>query len=167
MKEFFLKNTIAKFGTILGLYFVAQAIILFNMGLYFDQGIIPSILSLIITTALVFLGIKEQKDKVEEFKIPTALKTGITIAFVAGVIYIAYSLLFVYNIQPDIIDQTVAITKTKLEGQGMSAEDVQKSLEMTREAFIPSMILGILLFNVFIGFIISLISGVLLKSKTN
>lgn len=165
MKNFFLENTIAKYGTLLGLYFVLQAIVLFNLGMYFDQGTIPSILSLIITTGVIFLSIKEQKGKIEELQIVNALKTGITVAFVAGVVYIAYSLLFVYSIEPGIIEESVAITRTKLEAQGMAEEDIAKSVEMTREAFIPSMILGILLFNVFIGFIISLISGIILKPK--
>ncbi|MDB4297793.1 DUF4199 domain-containing protein [Flavobacteriaceae bacterium] len=165
MTSYFNKNSNLKIGSILGLYFVAQALVLYNLGLYFDKNATLSIISILISIALIVFGVKQNKLNHETYQVMHALKAGISISIIGAVIYIAYSLLFIYNIAPNVIEESINQSRILLTEKGMAPEDVEKSVEMTRSAFIPSMILGILLFNVFLGFVVSLISGIFFKTR--
>lgn len=164
-KNILTSNSTTKLGILLGLYLVAQALVVYNLGLYFEKNIAVSIISMVVTFGAIFIGIRQVYLKNIEGGMMSIIKTGITISFIAAVVYVAYSLLFVYSFKPEIIDLSLDQSRTLLEERNMPEEDIAKSLEMTRQAFMPSMILGILLFNVFFGFIASIVSGFFLKLK--
>lgn len=165
MKDFFSKQPILSFGSLLGLFIVAHSLILNALNLQLKPSITASVISLVVTTGIIFLGVFTFKKQSDSFSIGNGLKIGISISVLGAIIYIAYMFLYIYSINPNFINESLEITKHTLLKKGLKPTEINKSLATTRNAFVPSMILSILIFNVFIGFIVSFISSLLLKSK--
>ena len=97
------KNIMINYGLYLGLASILFHVILFALGKHLEQDWKVSVISLVISTVLIVLGIKKYKEVNNGIlTFGQGLKTGIGIAMVSSVVYIVYTLIFMNFISPRI-----------------------------------------------------------------
>ena len=88
-----------------------------------------------------------------------------TTAIVAALILI-YTFIAVKFLFPDMVDQAIAMTKTKMESQkNLSDEQIQQSLDMVKNNFLVFAVIGIVVGFAIIGAVSSLIGAALAKKN--
>ena len=163
------KSVMLNYGIILGF-----AGIILNLGLYaFGNVYKPhwlfAILGIGVTIAIIVLGIKKFKTQNSGFlKLGEALKIGLGIALISGIIGVIYMLIFANFIEPEHYKNIVeAQMNAALEiNPDMSEDQIeasQKMLNMTSGPAIGSAIA--IIGSLFMGFIISLIGGLIMKKS--
>lgn len=95
-----------------------------------------------------------------------ALKLGMGVAVISGLIAIVYTYVLINFLDPDTIEKTLEVTQNKIleENPEFSQEQLDGMKEMQRKfsgiGFLSAIIL---VFSLFFGFIISLITGLILR----
>jgi len=160
-------NKIAlNYGLILGFASILFHVILFALGKHLEQDWKNMVISLVITTVIVVLGIKKFKETNNGFlSLGQGLKTGIAIALISTVIYIIYTLLFMNVIAPESMEQALEIARQKLlDNPAMSEDQIEQAIEMQKKFSGPAFLIPVMLiFSLFIGFVISLIASLIMK----
>jgi hypothetical protein len=99
-----------------------------------------------------------------------SLKTGVGISLVSGVISSLYSIILVYIIDPDFIEKTLEFQKKIMleKNKNLTLENANKMVDLQKKLTGPLTSSGfIIIFNLFIGFVVSLIGGLIFnKSKS-
>ena len=155
-----------------GIYLAGLSILLhvslFAMGKHLEQDWKVTVLGIAITAVLIVLGIKKYKEANGGLlTLGQGLKTGISIVLISTVIYIIYTMLFMYVIAPDTMEQGLEIARQKLEeNPNMSEEQIEGALEMQKKFSSPGILAAVMLiFSLFIGFVISLIASLAMQKK--
>ncbi|WP_299115084.1 DUF4199 domain-containing protein [uncultured Winogradskyella sp.] len=168
-----MKNTVLKFGG----YGLILGAVVFGLALTFGDGLsyttqeIIGYGSMVASLSFVYFGIKHYRDKVNDGKVSfgKALLIGLLIsAFVGfGVGIIDY--LYTTVINPDFAEEYLTKTIESYEALYSGEELAAKKAELTKqmEDYGGSGFMATLMFItvVLIGFIISLISGLILQRK--
>jgi small-conductance mechanosensitive channel len=97
-----------------------------------------------------------------------ALKTGVGTALISALIISIYTVIVIQYLDPEFIDKSIEYQKQKLiqEDPEIPLDDVNKMFEMQKEFSGPFIISGfIIILNLFIGFLISLIVGLIVKKS--
>ncbi len=152
-----MKNSILKFGV----YSLITALVLFLAGLYFGQDLsfstqaVIGYASMVVSLIFVFFGIKYYRDKENNGSVSfgKALLIGIVISLFAGVGFAIIDYIYTTSINPDFFENY----KAAMIADGYEGE-------------IPNYTSGFMAFIMFatvlvIGFIISLISALILQRK--
>ena len=168
-----MKNTVIKFG----LYALISGFLLFGlpfflgMGVDYDYGELIGYTSMILSLLFVFFGIKHYRDKVNEGKISLgkAIAIGMLIALFSAIGVAVFDYIYTSYINPDFASEYLEYSIKKME-ETLSAEEVKlKTAELTQQMEdygSPSFMAFMMFVSVMIlGFIISLISGLILQSK--
>jgi len=132
-----------------------------------DQKI--GIVSLAINLILIILGLVAfKKANGGYISLAQALKTGLGIALIAGIIAVTYQLILVTVLDPDTIQKTIdfQMEKIRMEQPELPAETLDQIESMQRKFTSPWMMVAIgLVFSLFIGFVFSLIGGLIIKKS--
>lgn len=168
-----MKNTVIKFG----LYALISGFVLFGlpfflgMGVDFDYGELIGYTSMILSLLFVYFGIKHYRDKVNSGKVSLgkAIKIGMLIALFSAVGVAVFDYIYTSQINPDFASEYLEYSVKKME-ETLSAEEVKvKTAELTQQMEdygSPSFMAFMMFASVMIlGFIISLISGLILQRK--
>jgi hypothetical protein len=168
-----MKNTVIKFG----LYALISGFVLFGlpfflgMGVDFDYGELIGYTSMILSLLFVYFGIKHYRDKVNEGKISLgkAIAIGMLIALFSAIGVAVFDYIYTSYINPDFASEYLEYSIKKME-ETLSAEEVKlKTAELTQQMEdygSPSFMALMMFVSVMIlGFIISLISGLILQRK--
>ena len=162
-----LKSYILQYGLLLGGISVVFALMLFFLDMHYTQESSVGIISIIITIAVIVLGqYNFRKDNNGFLSFGEALKLGVGIALISSIIGVTYQVLLVTVIDPDTIPKMITIAENQLYESypEMSQEQIDQMLEMQNKFITPKMMAAFgLIGGVFIGFIISLITGLILK----
>ena len=162
-----LKSYILQYGLLLGGISVVFALMLFFLDMHYTQESSVVIISIIITIAVIVLGqYNFRKDNNGFLSFGEALKLGVGIALISSIIGVTYQVLLVTVIDPDTIPKMITIAENQLYESypEMSQEQIDQMLEMQNKFITPKMMAAFgLIGGVFIGFIISLITGLILK----
>lgn len=162
-----LKSNILQYGFLLGGISVVFALMLFFLDMHYTQESSVGIISIIITFAVIVLGqYNFRKDNDGFLSFGEALKLGVGIALISSIIGVTYQVLLVTVIDPDTIPKMITIAENQLYESypEMSQEQIDQMLEMQNKFITPKMMAAFgLIGGVFIGFIISLITGLILK----
>lgn len=159
------KKIIINYGLVLGVISVFIGLIQYALGIHLEQnwGIISvSFLSVIV---LVILGIKKFKDTNNGFlSWGQAVKIGVGIAVISGLIGAFYQYIFVNFIEPDFIELMAEKQEIMLLEQGYSEEQVEMSLKMSKKFQGPLLTtaMSIIAAAIF-GFIIAAIGGAIMN----
>jgi len=159
-------NKIAlNYGLILGFAGILQGLIFYAMGKTYDNDWYKSVISIVIMAVIIFLGIKEyRKNNDGLLSLGQGIKTGLGIVLIGAVISVIYTLIFANFIEPGFIDHIVELQKQQfLENPNMTDEMIETMSENTRKYFWPFTIGMIFIFSLFLGFIVSLISSLIMK----
>jgi len=160
-------KTALQFGIILGIVSILISVIIYALGMAYDQDWKTGMIGFLAMIIIIFLGIKKYKEFNGGFlTLGEALKTGITIALIGAIISVIYSYVFMNFIEPDFIANTMAGAEEKMleRNPNLTDEQIEQALSFSRKMMSPGIMSQIgLLWSVFLGFIISLISGLILK----
>ena len=160
------KKIALNYGLILGLISILFHVILFALGKHLDQDWKMSVLSIAITAVVTVLGIKKFKESNNGLlSLGQGLKTGIAIVMISAVVYIIYTMIFMFVISPESAEHALEIARQKLmENPSMTDEIIEQSLEMQKKFSAPAFLIPIMLImSLFIGFVISLIATLIMK----
>jgi predicted ABC-type sugar transport system permease subunit len=137
------------------------------MDMTYDQSsVIQAIQTLIPASAAVIAIITFKKDNNGLLALKQAIKLGVGVFLVAGIIGLAYFTLFINFIEPDFISNTAALQADALrEAQPTLDEDIIEMQQTNTEKFFYISYPVILILNVFLGLIVGLLTGLFTKKS--
>ncbi|WP_439128482.1 DUF4199 domain-containing protein [Polaribacter sp.] len=161
------KNTILNYGVYLGLATVIISLVKYAMGSLYAQEYYSGILGLIFMIAFIVLGIKKYKaDNGGFISFGQSVKIGIGIAMISAVINIVYLLLLTNVLEPDFAVNSIEAQKIMMaDSFGMTEGQIEEATKNSLDNFNLSLLGGVLIMNLFIGGIISLIAGAIMKKS--
>ena len=160
------KKIALNYGLMLGFISILFHVVLFALGKHLDQDWKMSVLSIAITAVVIVMGIKKFKESNNGLlSLGQGLKTGIAIAMISAVVYIIYTMIFMFVISPESMEHGLEIARQKLmENPNITEEIIEQSLEMQKKFQSPTFLIPIMLIvSLFIGFVISLIATLIMK----
>jgi len=162
-----LKSHILQYGLLLGGISVVFALMLFFLDMHYTQESAVNWINWFIMVAVIALGIFNFRNTNDGFlTLSQALKLGLGISVISALVAIAYTFVLINFLDPDTIEKTLEIGQNKMldEYPEMTQEQIDQAIEMQRKfsgfGVISTMIL---IFSLFFGFIVSLITGLILK----
>ncbi len=162
-----IKKTALNFGVLLALLTIALQVVSYAMDAHIDRPWWLGVVQLIISVGIVIMGLKAfRTDNSGFLTLGQALKTGIAISLVAGIIAVIFNYIFINFIDPDFIQKTMDFTEEQMieQNPNMSQEERDLAMDISAKFMSPLVMSAIsLLFTLFMGFIISLIAGLILK----
>ncbi len=163
------KQIMLNYGLILGFASILINVVLYAAGKTYDQHWSVGVVSIIITVAVIILGIKKIKELNNGFlSLSEALKTGLGIALISGLIAVVYTLIFTNFIEPEFFARMMEVQQQKmLEAYpNFTDEQLEASMEMAKKMSGPVMTSAIAIIgSLFLGFIIALIGGLIMKKS--
>lgn len=162
------KKIIINHGAILGLITVLLGVYLYYTGAYTDPHWIFGVLSTLVLIAVITYGIKAFKNVNDGYlELMEALKIGIGIALIGGLISTLWTLVLTNVIEPDYLQHVREVQHAKMiEDPKVSKELADQSFEMAEKFTSPFVSTALsIIGSLFFGFIISLISGLVMQNK--
>lgn len=171
-----MKNTIIKYG----IYAFITASVLFLAGfligkqidLDFNTMAVFGYASMVLSLLFVFFGIKHFRDHVNDGKVSLgkAIVIGLLISLFAAIGFGIVDYIYTTSINPDFAVQYKEYTINQLQEANLSAEELKAQtdqLEASMEMMSSPTIMAFIMFVtvLIIGFIISLISALILQRK--
>ena len=133
---------------------------------YNQSSIIQSINILIPTSLAVMAILTYKKDNAGLLSLKQSIKLGVGVFLVAGIIGLTYFTIFINFIEPDFIINTAALQADALrEAQPTMDEDIIELQQTSTEKYFYISYPFILIFNVFIGLLVGLITGLFTKKS--
>lgn len=167
IKKGSVKKVALQYGLILGLISILLAVVVYVMGQTYEQPWWQSVLGIGIMIVFVVYGIKAFKSDNGGFlSLGEALKTGLAISLISGIIGILFNLVFMTVIEPDF--QANIMEKAQIDmveqNPNMTDEQIEMAMGFTETFTSPLIISAMAIIgSLFIGFIISLIAGLIMK----
>lgn len=162
-----LKQIAVNYGILLALVSVLTLVIMYVANI--QKSWTLSIVGIAITIYLFFTAIKTFRQQNGGFlKLSDGLKLGLATAAIAGLISALYSYIHYTIINPEYIDMVINEAREQMEtsGQGMTDEQKQQALSFTESFTTPFMLSTFsLIGSLFFGFIISLVSTLILRRE--
>ena len=162
------------YGVLYGVIMVLEFVIMYVIGMKSlvdtSFGLIVNIANyLVLPILFIYIGCNNFKTKINGGYISfgECLKVGVSIAFVAAIIYAAFSVIF-NLIFPEFINEMVAISKTAMLKQNpeMTSEQLEMGLTMMKKFSNPLIVFpATLAMYSFLGLIYSLIIGAVVKNN--
>lgn len=161
------KNIILNYGLTYGGIIILANLIVYALGMTFDTtgGVITTIALALCIILLPILAIKSYKKENNSFLVwGQGLKVGIGVVALGALISIIYSHIFTGVIEPDFYNQLNEFQTQQFLDAGLTEEQVDAQLKMQSkfQGTIIGDALG-LLFYVFLGFVVSAITGAIMK----
>ncbi len=156
------------YGAILGGISIIFGIMLYSADMHYQGGIAVMLISLALSIAGIVLAMIQFKKANGGFmSFAQALKVGVGVSLVAGIIGIIFNQLMANVIDPDMMAKAMELQRNQLmETTSMTPEQIDAQMEMGKKFSTPTMqIVFGLIFSLVLGFIISLISGLILKKQ--
>ena len=158
-----------RYGLILGLNSVVFGLMIYFLEMHYQNNTKIGIVSLLISSVVIILGLLAFRKANQGFiSLSQALKTGLGIALVSGIISVFYQIILVTVIDPDTIQKTIdfQIDKIKMEQPELPAQTLNQIESMQKKLTSPAIMAAIgIIFSLFFGFIISLIAGLIVKKS--
>ncbi len=161
------KKYIIKYGIILGIIFVLYNVIIHVTDSVESRNWIHTVLDLTLRVAIITYGIYNYKfNNNGLLKLTEALKIGIGIAIIGGIFAVGWNLILTNIIEPDMINQKLVTQQEQMikNNPDMSQEQINQSMEMVKKFSTPYITSAlVLIWNSFLGLIISLIGGAIMQ----
>lgn len=171
--HFQMKSTLLKYGlyALVAGFLLFGAPFLFGMDVGFDYGEVLGYSAMILSLLFVYFGIKHYRDKENGGRVTfgRAIGLGMLIALFAAVGVAIFDYLYTTQINPDFATEYLEQSLVKMEKTLSPEEYKTKSAELTTQMteYGGSGFMAFLMFAsvMIIGFIMSLISGLILQRK--
>jgi len=167
-----MKKNIIIYGLIAGIVVSSLMLLNVNTNTNFDSSLLIGYASMLIAFSLVFVGIRNYRDKYNNGVISfgKAFKIGILIVLIASTIYVVAWLIDYFYFAPDCMERYCAHTIDELKASGASQVEIDKQTKemanlttMLKNPFFNAMMSYMEILPV--GLVVTLISSLLLKRK--
>lgn len=162
------KQVMINYGGILGLTTILISVSIYAMGKIYDPHWSVGMIRFAIMITIISFGIKKVKESNENvLSLGEALKTGLGIALIAGLVSVVYTYIFTTIIEPDYFTTLAQIEEQKWLDANLSEKEIEDASAMMKKmsgSMISSAIS--IVSSLFFGFIISLFAGLIMK-QTN
>lgn len=163
------RKFILNYGLILGVISILIAVVMYVMNLYIEKSWIGGTLSFAAMIVIIAYGISEfKKSSGGYLSLGQALKIGVGISLISGIIVLIYQFIFMNYIEPDFMENMMQMQFDQMIEQNpdMSKEQIDMSMEMGRKFSSPWITTAIsIIGSLFFGLIISLIVGLVMKKE--
>lgn len=163
------KKIALSYGLYLALASILLSVIAYVMGVHIERPWWLSLLGFVIMVLLIIYGLKAFKKENGGFlSLGEALKTGLAISLIAGLIGVVYNYIFMNFIEPDLVQQTLDYTRDQMVEQNpnMTQDQMDMAMSMTEKFMSPGIMAAMqIIISLFFGFIISLIAGLVMKQN--
>ena len=164
-----LKKIALNFGVLLALLSIVLQVISYVLYVHIDRPWWLTVIQTLISIAVLVYGIKAYKTANAGFlTLSQALKVGLAISLVAGIISVIFNFIFMNYIDPDFIQKTLDFSREQMieKYPNMTQEQIESSLEISAKFMTPWIMSAIaILATLFFGFIISLFTGLIMKKN--
>ena len=161
------KKIALPYGAVLGLITILLSVIVYVMGLTYEQPWWQGALGFVAMIICILIGIKTfKKDNAGFLSLGEALKVGLAISLIAAIFGVIFNLIFMTVIEPDFIPNMLAATEDNMleENSNMTQEQIDMAMGITETMMSPAIISAMaIIMTLFFGFIISLITGLVMK----
>ncbi|SHH42743.1 DUF4199 domain-containing protein [Winogradskyella jejuensis] len=161
------KKIAINFGIISGLIGVAIGIIKYLMNWHLEQHTIEIFLGIAITVTILVLAFNQFKKSNGGFmSLGQALKLGMGIILISSIITIIFGYILMNVIEPDMVAQMQEVQMEKMieQNPNLTQEQIDMSKAWSDKFSSPAVIAAMQLFiGLFFGFIITLITGLVMK----
>ena len=156
-----------RFGAIAAGIGIVFSIMLFSMDMTYNQSSVIQTINILIPASLSIMAILTfRKDNVGLLSLKQAIKLGVGVFLVAGIVGLTYFTIFINFIEPDFIANTAALQADALrEAQPTMDEDIIEMQQTNTEKYFYISYPFMLIFNVLIGLIVGLITGLFTKKS--
>ena len=156
------------YGAILGGISVVFALMLYSVDMHYQGGMIVGVVSIALMLAAIVFGMIQFKKANNGFMtLGQAMKVGVGIALVGGIIGILFNQIMANVIDPEMMNKAMEFQKAALaESTKMTPDQIDAQMEMGKKFSTPGIQIAFgLLFSIILGSILSLISGAILKKQ--
>lgn len=171
MNSFFSTKPVLKFGILSGLLLVLNEVIINTItqtNPYIgERDSVFSFIGLLIPVIMVVVAISYINKHFSFESFGQIIKPGLIIGLLTAVVYIAYSLLFIYSIEPNTLAEFEQMNRERsiASGQFTNEEDLNNAIQLSKNAFLPGTILFSIAINLFIGFITAVVTAIFVRNK--
>lgn len=163
------KSIMVNYGLILGVVSVVLGVILFVTNNHYAPHWSFGILGFAINIIVITLGIKAFKEGNNNLlSLGQALKIGLGISLIAGIISILWQLVMTNVLDPNYAENMIQVQRdAMIEAQpNMTDEQLDQTMDMMSGFSNPFFTAAVgLIASVFFGFIISLVAGLIMKKE--
>ena len=163
------KQIMLNYGLILGVVGILINVAVFAMGQTYDPHWIIPVIGIAVMIAVIVAGIKKVKESNEGYlSLGQALKTGLGIALISALVGVVYSFIFTNFIEPDYYARMVEVQEIKFMEKYPNFTDEQIEAGKENIAKFTSPVFGTamaIIGSLFLGFIFSLIGGLIMKES--
>ena len=154
------------YGLILGAISVVFGLMLYSMDAHATQDTSNTVIGIVLAVAITIWAIFNfRKANGGLLSLGQAIKLGIGIALIAGVIYIVYLIFLSSVLDTEFITKIAENTKAAAEEAGvMTSAQIEQQYQGTIDYFWVSYPF-ILIFNIIMGLVIGLIGGLIFKKS--
>ncbi len=164
-------KTMLSYGTMLGIASIILSVLNYSFGNIYNPHWIFATLGPLLFVGFIVYGIKAFKLSNEGFlKLGQAIKIGLGIALIAGIIASIYQFVFMNYIEPDYMTKVAEVQEQILYEKFPDMDEalIEKQLEITQKFSSPGILLAFSLAgSLIMGLIISLIAGLFMKKEDN
>ena len=163
------KSIMLNYGLLMGFASIIVALINYVLGDIYDPHWSLIVGSLAITTIIIILGIKKVKESNSGLlSIGDAIKTGLGISLVSAIVYIIYLLLFYNMIEPEYFNNMLKFQEQMIieKYPNLTDEELEGAIKGSAMfANTGANVTMTIIFSLFIGLIISLIGGLIMRKS--
>ena len=161
------KNIILNYGLYLGIASIFVGLIKYATGNLYVAEYYSAIIGLALLIAFIVLAIKKFKtDNAGFISFGEGAKIGLGVTLNATLLAILYYVLLATVIEPDFMVNTIESQKIMLaDSFGMTEEKIEEITKNSEDNFYLSLFGGILIWNLFIGGVVSFITAAVMKKS--
>ena len=163
------KSIMLNYGLLMGFASIIVALINYVLGDIYDPHWSLIVGSLAVTTIIIILGIKKVKESYSGLlSIGDAIKTGLGISLVSAIVYIIYLLLFYNMIEPEYFNNMLKFQEQMIieKYPNLTDEELEGAIKGSAMfANTGANVTMTIIFSLFIGLIISLIGGLIMRKS--
>lgn len=163
------KKIALNYGLLLAGLSIALQVVSYVLDADIDRPWWLSVVQMLISVGVLVYGIKAYKtDNAGFLTLGQALKTGLAISLIAGIVAVIFNYIFMNYIDPDFIQKTLDFTREQMieKNPNMTQAQVDSAMDISAKFMSPLIISGLaILSTLFFGFIISLVAGLIMKKN--
>jgi len=163
------KSIMLTYGFYLGIAAIVLSVANYSFGNIYEPHLLVNVLGYILMIGFIFYGIKAYKFYNEGFlRLGEAIKLGIGIALVSGILGAIYFFIFSNYIEPEFASKMSEIQEQVMYEKfpDMDEAIIEQQIEMSKKFMTPGIMAGMaIVANIFFGLIISLIAGLFMKKN--
>ncbi|MGO3182113.1 MAG: DUF4199 domain-containing protein [Aequorivita sp.] len=164
-----IKKIALNYGVLLALLSIVLQVISYVLDVHIDRPWWLTVVQLLISVSVIVVGLKAFKTSNAGFlTLGQALKTGVAISLIAGIIAVVFNFIFINYIDPDFIAKALEFSRVQMieQNPNMSQEQIDNAMEISSKFMSPGVMSAFAVIStLFFGFIISLISGLIMRKN--